>query len=135
MKKLLLVLLFPLAFCGFIQEPKEIIRSIYFGGGSYYIDSDQRQSLLELLSTIPNMETYDISITSHTDNIGSKEFNLYLSQMRSQSVINQLIRFSVPEELIKYKDFGKEAPVYDNETWAGRFRNRRVDILFSPTVL
>lgn len=60
---------------------------------------------------------------------------MYLSQLRSQSVINQLVRFSVSEELIKYKDFGKEDPVYDNETSAGRFRNRRVDILFSPTVL
>ncbi len=135
MKKLVLILLLPIAFQSIGQEPKEILQSIYFGGGSYYIGGEQRQSLLELISTIPNLETYEISITSHTDNIGSKEFNLYLSQMRSQSVINQLIRFNVPEELIKYKDFGKEAPVYDNETWEGRFRNRRVDILFSPTVL
>ncbi|MFT5884112.1 MAG: outer membrane protein OmpA-like peptidoglycan-associated protein [Arcticibacterium sp.] len=135
MKKLLFILLIPLSFQSVGQEPKEILRSIYFGGGSNYIDAEQRESLLELINTIPNLETYDISITSHTDNIGSREFNLYLSQMRSQSVVNQLIRFSVPPESIKYKDFGKDAPVYDNKTWEGRFRNRRVDILFTPTLL
>jgi outer membrane protein OmpA-like peptidoglycan-associated protein len=117
------------------QEPKEILRSIYFGGGSYGIEQGQRQSLYKLLSEIPNIEFYEISITSHTDNIGSRELNEYLSRMRSESVIQQLVRFKVPQELIRFKDYGFDAPVFDNETLRGRMRNRRVDILFTPIVL
>ncbi|WP_341226081.1 OmpA family protein [uncultured Arcticibacterium sp.] len=116
----------------FAQEPKEILRSIYFGGGSWYIDAEQKQSLEELIQSIPNLEYYEIKITSHTDNIGGREFNEYLSRMRSSSVIQQLIDFKVPQEIIRYKDFASDAPVFDNTTNEGRMRNRRVDILFTP---
>lgn len=117
------------------QEPKEILQSIYFGGGSFYIDSDQKQSLKELVQSIPNIEFYEIKITSHTDNIGGREFNEYLSRMRSASVIRQLTDFNILLESIKYKDFAFDAPVFDNSTNEGRMRNRRVDILFIPIPL
>ncbi|AWV98000.1 OmpA family protein [Arcticibacterium luteifluviistationis] len=117
------------------QEPKEILRSIYFGGGSYSIDSDQKENLKELVLSIPNLEFYDIKITSHTDNIGGRAFNEYLSRMRSASVIRQLILSNVPQEAIRYKDFAFDAPVFDNNTNEGRMRNRRVDILFTPIPL
>jgi outer membrane protein OmpA-like peptidoglycan-associated protein len=135
MKKLIILLFLAASSQIYAQEPKEILRSIYFGGGSYYIDQEQKESLFELLVDIPNIEFYDISITSHTDNIGGREFNEYLSRMRSESVIRQLVHFKVPQELIRFKDYGFNAPVFDNETWEGRLRNRRVDILFTPIAL
>lgn len=135
MKRLALLCLIFFSFEAFSQEPKEILRSIYFGGGSYYIDQEQKESLFKLLVDIPNIEFYEISITSHTDNIGSREFNQYLSRMRSESVIRQLIHLQVPQELIRFKDYGFDAPVFDNNTWEGRLRNRRVDILFTPIPL
>jgi outer membrane protein OmpA-like peptidoglycan-associated protein len=135
MKKLTILFIIILAGQSYAQEPKEIMRSIYFGGGSYGIDNGQRQSLYKLISEIPNIEFYEIIITSHTDNLGSRELNEYLSRMRSESVIQQLIHFQVPQEIIKYKDFGMDAPVFNNDTWEGRFRNRRVDILFTPIAL
>jgi outer membrane protein OmpA-like peptidoglycan-associated protein len=135
MKKLVILLLFAFFTQSYAQEPKEILRSIYFGGGSYYIDKEQKESLFELLVDIPNIEFYEISITSHTDNIGGREFNEYLSRMRRESVIRQLVHFQVPQELIRFKDYGFDAPVFDNDTWEGRLRNRRVDILFTPIAL
>lgn len=117
---------------GYAQEPKETLHSIYFGGGSWYIDQEQAVDLNELISSIPNLEYYEISITSHTDNIGSKEMNDYLSRMRSESVIQLMKKLGVNPEAIKYKDFGEENPVFDNNTYQGQLRNRRVDILFTP---
>lgn len=114
------------------QEPKEILQSIYFGGGSWYIDQEQASDLNELINSIHNLPYYDVNITSHTDNIGSKEMNDYLSRMRSESVIQLLKRLGVTPEAIKYKDFGEDSPVYDNSTYQGQLRNRRVDILFTP---
>jgi outer membrane protein OmpA-like peptidoglycan-associated protein len=135
MKKLIFFLLFMASFYSRAQEPKEILHSIYFGGGSYSIDQEQKASLLKLLLEIPNIEFYEINITSHTDNIGSRQFNEYLSKMRRESVIQQLVHFKVPQEIIRFKDFGFDAPVFDNDTWEGRLRNRRVDILFIPIPL
>ncbi len=135
MKKLAVLFLIFYALIGFSQEPEEIQRSIYFGGGSWYIDGQQRQSLWEVVNDIPNIEFYEISIMSHTDPIGGREFNEYLSRMRSQSVIDLLRKFGMPQEIIKYKDFAFDEPAYDNNTWEGRARNRRVDILFTPIAL
>lgn len=135
MKKLaLLILLFLPVFLE-AQEPKEIQKSIYFGGGSWHIDGNQQRGLYDVVSDIPNIEFYEISIMSHTDPIGGREFNEYLSRMRSQSVIDLLRHFKVPQEIIRYKDFAFDEPAYDNNTWEGRARNRRVDILFTPIAL
>ncbi len=112
-----------------------IIKSVYFGGGSYYIDEEQIQEIFDLLEKISHLERYEISITSHTDNIGGKEYNQWLSKMRSNSVIEVLKSFAIPPERILKKDFGQENPVYNNNSFMGRRLNRRVDIIFSPLIM
>ena len=116
------------------REP-ENIKSIYFGGGSYYVDYQQIIELQEFLNSIPHIETYYITVHSHTDNIGGVDYNNWLSQMRSASVVDQLILNEIKSEMIEIKDFGLHNPVYDNSTWEGRIRNRRVDIILHPLVL
>ncbi|HEY4655391.1 MAG TPA: hypothetical protein VIH22_12805, partial [Cyclobacteriaceae bacterium] len=56
------------------QQPADEIRmSIYFLGGSYYIDDQQIHELNEWLDSIPNLlETYEIHLISHTDPIGGR---------------------------------------------------------------
>lgn len=139
MKRLLFLMPFlVLPFISFAQQidpskPLEPVqRSIYFGGGSAYIDGEQIQSLQDLVKSLPDLKLYQISITSHTDNIGGKEYNEWLSQKRSEAVLEELIRANVPQDQVFIKDFGQDNPHYSNDTHAGRIRNRRVDILFSP---
>ncbi len=71
---------------GYTQEPRYQM-SIYFGGGSNYITENQLSDLKIFLQLITNVQQYNITIHSHTDNIGSEEFNEWLSKMRSQSTI------------------------------------------------
>ena len=133
MKTFLAVFLFSWS-SSFGQEMKVIVKSIYFGGGSYYIDKNQSQQLIDLVNSIKNLEYYEINIMSHTDPIGGREFNEYLSRMRSHSAIELLKSLDIPQEKIKFKDFAFDAPAFDNYTWEGRARNRRVDIQFKPIV-
>lgn len=110
-------------------EPSAI-RSIYFRGGSYYIDREQSDELQHFLDSIPNLHNFLITVHSHTDNVGGKEYNEMLSQMRSESVVEKLISHErVKPEVIEIKDFGLFNPIYDNSTWEGRRKNRRVDII------
>lgn len=118
----------------FAQEPKFQF-SIFFGGGSYYITEDQREDLSNFLLNINNVDQYNMTIHSHTDNIGGVEFNDMLSRMRSQSAMEQLLINTIRQEMIEIKDFGLHNPVYDNSTWEGKLRNRRVDILLWPEIL
>ncbi|MBV6645794.1 MAG: OmpA family protein [Cyclobacteriaceae bacterium] len=116
-------------------QPDHVIKSIYFGGGSYYIDPGQGRSLQDLLDSIPDLRYHSITIHSHTDNIGGAEYNQWLSEMRSESVVHKLLELDILEESIQIKDFGQFNPVYDNDSWLGRMKNRRVDIIFWPVVL
>ncbi|MDH5604931.1 MAG: OmpA family protein [Cyclobacteriaceae bacterium] len=109
-------------------------KSVYFGGGSYIISQDQILEIKEFIESVDNIKNYQITISGHTDNIGGKEFNEWLSHMRSEKVKENILELDVPEELIFIKKFGQDNPLYDNEKHEGRARNRRVDILLSPIV-
>ena len=84
----------------------EIRKSIYFGGGSYDIDDSQITDLYQWLDSIPDlMDKYSIQLISHTDPIGGKEYNEWLSEMRSQAVHQILLQKSIPEHKISIKDW------------------------------
>lgn len=114
------------------EAPTYYIYSIYFGGGSYYIDDEQIQGLNEWLDGIPRVEEHAISIHSYTDDIGGKAYNARLSQMRSESALIQLLKRGIPQDIITIEDFGELNPIYDNSTWEGKLKNRRVDIIIKP---
>ena len=108
------------------------IKSIFFGGGSYYIDGQQVQELNDWLDGFPGLEGYDIIINSHTDDIGSHEYNQWLSDRRSDAVLRLLLQRGLPPDIISRKSFGEEDPLYDNATWEGKLGNRRADVILIP---
>jgi len=113
----------------------EIRLSIYFGGGSYYITQDQAEKLYHWLDSVPNLlEKYSIQLISHTDPIGGRAYNEWLSEMRSQAVEQLLIQKPIPEHKITKKDWGLENPVYSNTSYSGMQMNRRVDVILYPLV-
>lgn len=115
-------------------EPYYIF-SIYFGGGSYYIDQGQTNDLYEWLEGIPGLEEHEISIHGHTDDIGGREYNQMLSEYRCQAALRKLLDKGLPRNQIFLRDFGQLNPLFDNNTWEGRMKNRRVDIIVKPLIL
>lgn len=120
---------------GLQAQEDQMIKSIYFGGGSWYIDGEQLSELYQFVDSIPDLDQYEIIIHSHTDNIGGAAFNEWLSQMRSESVYNKLILKDIPPDKMFIRDFGLENPLYDNSTLNGRLHNRRVDVIIQPLVM
>lgn len=133
-KRLLFVTLCLLSFSGFAQQ-SPLIKSVFFGGGSAYIDGVQAAEIQEFVQSIEHPENYQISISSHTDNIGGVEYNKWLSEQRSNSVTQQLVNNKIDKDLIGRIDNGQDNPLYDNRTFNGRRANRRVDIIFTPLFL
>lgn len=118
-----------------LAQQDEIRKSIYFNGGSYYIDEYQAADLAHWLDSIPNLlDKFEIQLISHTDPIGGKRYNEWLSQMRSVTVFDLLIKKDIPEKMIHIKDWGLENPVYQNDSFTGRIMNRRVDVILRPVV-
>lgn len=135
MLRLLLIGLALAFFSPSFAQQDEIRKSIYFRGGSYYVDEFQANDLSDWLDSIPNLlEKYQIQLTSHTDPIGGKEFNEWLSRMRSEAVFQILLDKSIPEHFIHIKDWDYENAVYRNDSYYGRMLNRRVDVILHPIV-
>lgn len=110
------------------------IISIFFGGGSYYIVPSEGAKLKEFLDEIPNLETYEIEIQGHTDDIGNRAYNLRLSEYRARTVMQRLIDYPLPPEMMQVLPLGEDAPNYDNGTWEGKLSNRRVDVILKRVV-
>ncbi len=119
----------------YAQPEEELRMSIYFGGGSYEIDDDQVNMLSDWLDSIPNLlDKYQIQLISHTDPVGGREFNEWLSKMRSESVYQILRQKDIPEQFITVKDWAFDNPVYTNRNFRGMMMNRRVDVILYPLV-
>lgn len=132
----LFLVLLTVPFAGISQQAREPVRvSVFFGGGSYWIDEGQRDRIRFVVDSLQHIERYEISIHSHTDDIGGAEYNKWLSQRRSGAAMDVLKEMAIPEHQITLKDFGQFNPIYSNDSWLGRRMNRRVDILFWPIVL
>lgn len=69
-----------------------------------------------------------ISVVGFTDALADNAYNEKLSLRRAQRVKDALVALGVPTEKISMAYQGEEHPVGDNETEAGRQKNRRVEI-------
>ncbi len=68
-------------------------------------------------------------IEGHTDNIGSEEYNLSLSNRRANSVGEYLRSKGIAEYRLSSYGYGMSKPIATNETEESRQKNRRVEIL------
>jgi OOP family OmpA-OmpF porin len=67
-------------------------------------------------------------IEGHSDNVGTSEHNLLLSQRRAESVVKYLVTdLHIDPARLSAKGYGETRPVADNSTDAGKRQNRRVD--------
>jgi outer membrane protein OmpA-like peptidoglycan-associated protein len=82
--------------------------------------------LADFLQKHPNRS---VLIEGHTDNVGSDQYNLDLSEKRANAVKNALVAIGVAEERITTKGYGEKYPVASNNTSDGRQQNRRVEVV------
>lgn len=92
-------------------------------------DSGYENLLDSLAGLMKANPAWKISILGHTDSLGSKEYNLRLSQERAQVVADELIRRGVGSTRIFVKGFGDTKPLRSNGSEEGRQKNRRVEII------
>ncbi len=71
-------------------------------------------------------------IEGHTDNVGTVEHHLKLSQARAESVVNRLVdKYGIDRSRLEAKGYGMSRPIADNSTQEGKQKNRRIDAIIS----
>ncbi len=87
---------------------------------------EELNRLVELLNTNPLMK---VEISAHTDDVGSKIYNLKLSDRRAASVKEFLFDKGISSENIVSKGYGESKPAYlPFDTEENRAKNRRVEL-------
>ena len=87
---------------------------------------DQLQSVAAILKAYPNVH---MRIGGYTDNTGSPDANVRLSQDRANNVMAELVRLGISPDRLEAKGYGPDHPVADNSTEEGRAQNRRISML------
>jgi outer membrane protein OmpA-like peptidoglycan-associated protein len=82
-------------------------------------------SLARILNKYPDT---DIVVEGDTDNTGTEDYNVGLSDRRAQSVASYLMGLDVNGSRISQIGLGESNPVASNATESGRQLNRRVEV-------
>ncbi|MEO1493783.1 MAG: OmpA family protein [Pseudomonadota bacterium] len=108
---------------------REIIERspIDFDAGSAVISDSSNAVLNELADCLRRCVSTSVEIAGHTDARGSTELNARLSKARAEAVLEALAERGVSRDGLVARGFGESKPIADNQTDAGRARNRRIE--------
>jgi outer membrane protein OmpA-like peptidoglycan-associated protein len=111
---------------------KEIILPpVYYGFSKKDVMQSSYDALENLINVMKEYPSMAVQISSHTDNVGSDDFNMKLSQKRANAVKNHLITNNVDASRIVEQYYGESAPAAQNamadgsDNPDGRQQNRR----------
>jgi outer membrane protein OmpA-like peptidoglycan-associated protein len=105
------------------------LNDIYFDFNSYEMLPESMIVIDEFYQFLIENPSLKISIQGHTDNIGSEQDNLILSDNRAHAVFDHLVKRGISIDRLSYKGFGESKPVESNNTEDGRARNRRTEFV------
>lgn len=105
--------------------------TVRFRTGESNFDPSFNATLDRVLAILQKYTEVELVIEAHTDAIGEDMANLALSQARAQKITDYFITHGITTDRLVPIGYGEEHPVADNNTEAGRARNRRVEFHIS----
>ena len=102
--------------------------NVLFETGEARIQKQSYQVLDEVAKVLKeHPEVRPVQIEGHTDNRGSRKYNLDLSGRRARAVMDYLIKKGIDAKRLRAQGFGFDQPIATNNTPLGRAKNRRVE--------
>jgi outer membrane protein OmpA-like peptidoglycan-associated protein len=105
------------------------VPDVLFVTGSSRLTAVAREKLARVGGILAAQPDLHVSAEGHTDNVGSSEENLRLSERRAAAVLAYLVEQKIPLTAVDTVGFGEARPIASNETAAGRQKNRRVELI------
>jgi OOP family OmpA-OmpF porin len=103
---------------------------IYFDTNKAELKPESAPTLQEIAALLQDAKDLTVLVVGHTDNQGSVDYNLDLSQKRAKSVRDALVNtHGISAERLLSTGAGLSAPVASNRTDEGRALNRRVALV------
>ncbi|WP_087023844.1 OmpA family protein [Thaumasiovibrio subtropicus] len=99
---------------------------VYFDFDKAHLTPRAKQTLMARMALLRDAEM--LTVSGHTDSIGSNAYNLDLGMARAKSVQAFLLLNGVDSQRLQIESFGENVPVMTNQDAAGRSKNRRVAV-------
>jgi OOP family OmpA-OmpF porin len=122
----------------FKQSNTIVVRlfGLRFAPGSAKLDKSHEELLTKIKQAIGIYPGSSLKIEGHTDSQGSVDMNQRLSQKRADAVLNHIItNLHIVPQRVSAIGYGPSRPIANNDTNAGRAKNRRIDLLITPVKL
>ena len=103
---------------------------IYFEFNKADVKPESDATLEQIATLLKNDTALKLLVVGHTDNAGSFDFNMDLSQQRAKAVVKALVdKYGINKDRLMPVGVSFASPVTSNETEEGRAKNRRVELV------
>lgn len=108
------------------------LQAVQFETGKSTLKTESSIVLDQVISVLNRYPDFHLEIIGHTDDVGTEDNNLRLSQRRAKACFDYLLTKGVPDNRMSYGGFGENNPIASNDTPTGRRLNRRVEFVLAP---
>jgi peptidoglycan-associated lipoprotein len=103
------------------------LRRVHFGFDTDKLTDAGKQALTEAAEKLEAMPKVALYVDGHTDDRGTTEYNMSLSERRAQTVVKYLQNLGIEADRLNIVSFGEETPMSSGESDVDHAKNRRVE--------
>ena len=110
-----------------------VLKDIHYDFDRFTIRPQESESVFKLATILHDNPALNVELRSHADSRGTVSYNQKLSERRSKSVVDYLVRLGISSDRISAKSYGKSYPLNDCGKTCSEFEhqlNRRTEIVF-----
>lgn len=105
------------------------LAGITFDFNKATIPPESEPTLAKAAETLLAEPTMTVEVQGYTDDVGSDDYNMKLSQSRAEAVLAWMADHGVAKTRLRAKGFGRSVPLVPNDSEQNRAKNRRVELL------
>ena len=104
-----------------------VLKNVFFDTDKYDLRSESKIELNKVVDFMNLNPSTVIEIGGHTDDVGSDQTNLILSENRAKAVVDYLATQGISQDRLSAKGYGESVPKASNDSEIGRAQNRRTE--------
>lgn len=90
------------------------IPNIYYDSNKAELKAESKKELNKMTRILKETPAIKVQVNSHTDEIGSDDYNMKLSEKRAQNVVDYFIENGIDKNRLSVMGFGESSPIKKN---------------------
>jgi outer membrane protein OmpA-like peptidoglycan-associated protein len=105
-----------------------VLHNVFFETESFALQNESLAELNKVYEFLEHNPSIQVEIGGHTDNTGSPQHNMELSEQRAEAVVDYLVIKGIQRARLQSEGYGEEVPVAENDKEEGKKLNRRTEL-------